>query len=424
MRSRRIVLTTFGSLGDLFPYVAIGRELQARGHRAEIATTEYHREPVEAAGLVFHPIRPEARPMEETREVIRRAMDARSGSAVVIREMLMPHLRDQYEDLLRICAGADFVVSHPITYATPLVAEKLRLRWAATLLQPMLLMSAYDPPVPPGDPWAVALYRFGPRVNAALMRVAKARVRRWVAPVDRLRDELGLPSRGNPAFEGQFSPYLNLALFSRVLAAPQPDWPEHLQVTGFPFYDPAGDAARLPEEVEAFLAAGEPPIVFTLGSSAVLIGDDFYVESVAAAQRLGRRALLLAGKAEWNRLPHPLPPGVLAVEYAPHGLVFPRACAVVHQGGVGTTGQALRSGRPMLVVPFAHDQPDHAARITRLGVGLGLARARYRAGAAAERLERLLTDPAYARKAEEVGRIVRAEDGVRTAADAIEGCLA
>ena len=108
-------------------------------------------------------------------------------------------------------------------------------------------------------------------------------------------------------FEGGYSPYLNLALFSPALGRRQPDWPANTVVTGFPFYDRFAPGQGMPPELEEFLQAGAPPLVFTLGSSAVMLGDDFYVESARAAQVLGRRAVLLVGQEGWNRLPRPLP---------------------------------------------------------------------------------------------------------------------
>src|SRR5262249_15866724 len=155
-----------------------------------------------------------------------------------------------------------------------------------------------------------------------------------------------------------------LALFSRLLGDKQLDWPPQTVITGFPFYDQDGDAG-MPAELAAFLDAGPPPIVFTLGSSAVQDAGLFYEPTIAPARQLGRRAVLLVGKDSSNR-PASLPEGMLAVDYAPFSELFPQAAAIVHQGGVGTTAQAMRSGRPMLVMPYAHDQPDNAARIVRL----------------------------------------------------------
>jgi UDP:flavonoid glycosyltransferase YjiC (YdhE family) len=212
-----------------------------------------------------------------------------------------------------------------------------------------------------------------------------------------------------------------LAMFSRVLGEAQPDWPTQTVITGFPFYD-LKDETGMPLALEKFLDEGPPPIVFTLGSSAVYVAGDFYRQSILAASRLGRRAVLLVGDAG-NTFAESLPEGIVAFDYAPYGQILPRAAAVVHQGGVGTTGQALRAGIPMLVIPFNHDQPDNAQRIARLGVGRSLARDKYQAERVAAELGQLLSEPKYARKALEVGRIVNQEQGARSAADAIESVL-
>jgi UDP:flavonoid glycosyltransferase YjiC (YdhE family) len=216
-----------------------------------------------------------------------------------------------------------------------------------------------------------------------------------------------------------------LALFSKLLAQPQPDWPRNTIVTGFPFYDRRDffGETGIPAGLNEFLDGGEPPIVFTLGSSAFWVADNFYRESIQAAQALGRRALLLIGHQR-NLPPGPLPPGVAAFEYAPYSEVLPRACAVVHQGGVGTTGQGLRSGRPVLIVPHAHDQFDNAARVARLGCGRKLPRPRYDARTVTQELGLLLSDARYAQRATEVGAIVREENGATVAVDAIEEVLA
>jgi rhamnosyltransferase subunit B len=205
-----------------------------------------------------------------------------------------------------------------------------------------------------------------------------------------------------------------------VLAAPQPDWPANVAVTGFVFYN---GADGLPPELGAFLDAGPPPVVFTLGTSAVAAAGSFYEESVDAVRRLGTRAVLLTGGFERNRPRAALPSGVLLVDRAPHQSLFPRAAAVVHQGGAGTLAQALRAGRPTLVVPHAHDQPDNAARVAKLGVARTLLPRSYRGRRVARELERLLSDTNVAARASDVATIVRAEGGATAAAAAIDGQL-
>jgi len=233
--------------------------------------------------------------------------------------------------------------------------------------------------------------------------------------VTSFRAELGLPPAADPLYEGQFSPYGTLALFSRVLAEPQPDWPVRTQITGFPFFN---RAIPMPDELSRFLDAGEPPIAFTLGTSAVGAAGGFYEESVKAVIALGRRAVLLVGLNAENR-PRDLPASVIAVEAAPHDALFPRSAAVVHQGGIGTTGQALRAGRPTLIVPHAHDQPDNAFRTARTGCARVCYPRQYKAARVAAELRTLLEQPSYADRANAIARIVQSEGGADAAAQAI-----
>jgi UDP:flavonoid glycosyltransferase YjiC (YdhE family) len=185
-----------------------------------------------------------------------------------------------------------------------------------------------------------------------------------MAPISRFRAELGLTPGHDPVFEGQHSPQRVLALFSRVMAEPQRDWPPQTLITGFAFYDQADHGQGLDPDLERFLDAGPPPIVFTLGSAAVMQAGTFYKESLAAVRHLGCRAVLLAGD---NSIPEPLPPGTAVFSYAPFSKILPRASVVVHPGGIGTTAQALVAGRPMLVVPYAFDQPDNAFALSFWG---------------------------------------------------------
>jgi UDP:flavonoid glycosyltransferase YjiC (YdhE family) len=143
----------------------------------------------------------------------------------------------------------------------------------------------------------------------------------------------------------------------------------------------------------------------------------FYQASVEAATQLNRRAVLLMGK---NAPPNDLPETVFTTSYVPYSQIFPRACAIVHQGGIGTTAQALRAGRPTLVMPYSHDQPDNAARVERLGTSRTIPRNQYTAERVAKQLRQLLGNPSYAAKALEIGGIIRTENGVSVACDAIE----
>ena len=418
----RFLLVTFGSLGDLHPTLALAHELHRRGHEAVIATSEPYRARVTAQGLPFAPIRPDlslANP-----ELVRRVMDGQRGSEYLMRELVFPNVRAMHTDLAVAAVGADFLVASELAYAVPLVAAHLNLPWAYFALSPISFLSAYDPVVLPGPTFLRHLQKIGPRTNRFILRVAQAVSHSWWAPLRALRRELGLPPTASPLFAGKYSPHLNLALFSPLLQAPQPDWPTPTHQPGFCFFDelPSDSATPppLPAPVAVFLAAGPPPLVFTLGSAAVQLADDFYLHSARAAQLLGRRALLLLGP---NSAPPDLPPTILAWDYLPYAQIFPHAAAIVHQGGIGTTAQALRAGRPMVIVPFAHDQFDNAARLTRLGSARTLSRARYNATSAAQTLAALLDDPRSAQLATTFATRLRTESGTTEACDALERAL-
>lgn len=419
--ANRIVITTFGSYGDVYPYLGLALGLKARGHTPVLAMPTYYRATVEREGLDFHPVRPDVDPTD--RALIRRIMDSSRGTEFLVKDLLLGSLRESYADLRDASRGADLLLTHPVTFAGPIVAQRERLPWVSSVLAPMSFFSVHDLPVFPPAPWVKRLERV-PGVAAALVGMARRVIGGWGEAVYEFRGELGLPRGGDPIFEGQHSPRLVLALFSRVLAEPRPDWPASARITGaIPYNGP--DARRpLSPELEAFLAAGPPPVVYTLGSSAVGAPGDFYRESVEAVRRLGVRAVLLVGPHAENRALGTLPAGVHLEDFAPHAALFPRASAVVHQGGAGTLHQALRAGRPTLVVPFAHDQPDNAHRVERLGVSRTLRPARYRAGRVEKELKWLLEDPGYAGRAGMVAERVRGEDGVGAACDAIEEVLA
>ncbi|HEY0007046.1 MAG TPA: glycosyltransferase [Pyrinomonadaceae bacterium] len=425
---KRILLTTFGSFGDIHPYIAIALELKRRGHSPLLVTSEVYREKIASEDLDFAPMRPNLPGPDEPQEmlkVVRKVMDLQKGTEFLIKELLLPALRESYEDLNGAAEDADLIVTHPITFAGPLVAQKRKLPWASSLLAPASFFSATDPFVIPQAPWFVKLRPLGIWPFRILNSVVHKMTEKWMKPVAELRAELGLHPARNPLFEGQHSPQLVLALFSKVMGEPQADWPAATRLTGFPFYDRRDETVEgqgLSTELREFLDAGPPPIVFTLGSSAVWVAGDFYRESIRAAKLLDQRALLLIG-SELNKLNEPLPDGIAAFEYAPYGELLPRASVIVHQGGVGTTGQSLRAGRPMLVVPFNHDQPDNAMRVTRLGVARTLGLKDYRAARVAVELGLLLNDDGYQRRAAEVGQLVCAENGAANAADALEELL-
>jgi UDP:flavonoid glycosyltransferase YjiC (YdhE family) len=417
----RIVLSNIGNLGDTNPLIALALELKRRGHTPVMALPAVYESRIRPLGLEFHAVRPDIDPNNTL--LVEMIYDIKNGTERGLRDFLFPSLRLTYDDLLDAAtkpARADLLLLGELNYAGPIVAEVTGIPWASYVLAPLSFFSAFDPPVLPPYPRLARADRFVPGFGRVIKRVARFISRKWPEPIYELRRSLGLPKGANPLFDAKHSPSLVLALFSRVLGVEQEDWPPNTLITGFCYYDADAGNQALPPNLEKFVSAGEPPVVFTLGSAAVLAAGNFYEVSAKAAIRLGIRAVLLIGADPRNQLKTKLPESVCVAEYAPYSGLFNSASMVVHQGGVGTTAQCLRAGKPMLIVPFSHDQPDNARRMLRLKVGRILQRGNYTPFRVARRIKKMLATPLLAKRSESVARRLAKEDGVRTACDALE----
>ena len=414
---KRILFATIGSLGDLHPSLALALELQHRGHNVTIAATPYYRSKVEQCGIAFKPLRPDWDPTRG--DLVAQCENMRRGPEVLLRKLVLPHIADTYADLIEPAREADFMITGELVHAAPLVAEKLNLPWASAILCPCTFFSAHDPSVLATAPELIHLRKAGLLVNRAILTLSRAMTHPWWRPIRALRRAEGLGRGRNPLFDDKFSPDLVLALFSRQLAQPQPDWPSQTIQPGFAFYDRAHTSDPLDEKLRHFLEAGDPPIVFTQGSTAVHHPGDFYKVSIDAVRQMGHRAILIGADPDTV----PASRNVLALKYAPYSEVFPSAAAIVHQGGSGTTGQAMHAGKPMLFVPFGWDQPDNAARLVRQGSALSLSRQEYSPARAAHALTRLIAEPHFQKRASIVQIEMQAEKGVLSACNAVEELL-
>jgi UDP:flavonoid glycosyltransferase YjiC (YdhE family) len=417
----RIILSNIGTLGDSNPLIAIALELKRRGHVPVMVLPQVYESRIRPLGLEFHPIRPDIDPTNTI--LAEMVYDIKNGTEHGLRDFLFPVLRQTYNDLTDAATKperADLLLLGELNYAGPLVAEVTGIPWASYVLAPLSFFSAFDPPVLPPYPRLARADKAVPGFGRVIKRVARFVSRKWAEPIYELRRELGLPKGSNPLFDAKHSPNLVLALFSRVLGVEQKDWPKNTLITGFCYFDADFGVQELPPHLEKFLNEGSPPVVFTLGSAAVLAAGDFYEVSAKAAIRLGIRAVLLIGTDPRNQLKTALPESICVAEYAPYSKLFSRAAMVVHQGGVGTTAQCLRAGKPMLIMPYSHDQPDNARRMKRLKIARVIQRASYKPWRVARQLKKMLAQPLLTQRAENVARLLSNEDGVRTACDALE----
>jgi UDP:flavonoid glycosyltransferase YjiC (YdhE family) len=424
---RKIVLATVGSLGDLHPFIAIALQLKAHGYEPIVATGAHFRQNVETAGLAFHAVRPSRDDLfrDLRMDIVEFGGRVMRDTLYILRAAVLPYLRDSYQDLQPVIDGAALVLTSSLAYSARLAAEAQAVPQMTVALQPMMFISAHDPPrLDPLRSLAPILAALGPGAARVVYAAAKKIAAREASALYSFRDELGLPATNrNPLFEGQFSSLGTLATYSDLLGPIRPDYPPRTTITGFAFYDGnTNPAGPLPWDLEEFLSSGPPPVVVTLGSFAVEFPGDFYEVSHAAARALGERVVLLVGPGRSEHYRGP-PAEVFVSDYAPFSQLFPHARAIIHQGGIGTVGQSLRAGKPQLIVPVLADQFDNATRVVRLGIARTVARRRYTKRRALSALGSLLANSLHASRTAAIAERLAHEDGAAEAVRVIERVL-
>lgn len=406
------LFSTFGSAGDVFPLLGLALELRRRGHRVTLATNEHF------AGLAAeHDVPFVVLGDEAGFQACIRHPDLwhpqRSFAHVV--SSMQPVMKRLYEIYVQQAANGPLVgITSCFGFGALLAQEKLQVPVITVHLQPSVIWSDYAPPTLAGVR--------GPRWFKSLMfRIGE---RFFVDPVicpflNAWRRELGLPPVSR-IVRWWNSPLGVLCLFPEWFAPPQPDWPRPLMMADFPLWNPRADEP-LEADVSAYLAAGEPPIAFTPGSSNVH-GQRFFAAALEACQTLGRRGIFLTQYPE--QLPAALPPGIAHFRYVPLDRLLPRCAAFVHHGGIGSMSQALLAGIPQVLMPLAHDQFDNAARVRKLGVGASLPEPRFTGRRLVAALQPLLNSRAVTDACRLAADRLSKRNGLSLAADAIEARIA
>jgi rhamnosyltransferase subunit B len=377
----KAILTAIGTPGDVYPLIGLGLELNARGHDVTLITHGHYSAQVLRAGLKLEEIGTEAEYLEC---LIRnpRIWHPEHGYPEVVRcaTSLVPSMYAAIS--AHIEPGRTFIVAHYLDFASRLIQEAQGIPVVTVVVPPMGFQFAYE-------------YLSEPVL---------------VPPLDIL---LGSAGRG-----WNFSPLMTIGLFPPWFASIEPEWPAQTRLTNFPLFD---GASPVPEDVEAFLDNGSPPIVFMAGPrEEMAISADpraFLNSAVDACSRLGRRGLILASFGEELE---DLPSGLHHAPFAPLTQILPRCIAIVHHGGVGTISCAMTCGVPQIAVPVAHDQPDNAARMKQLGVGECLSRSEVNGAKLAAVLDSICTSREVAQRCKRVADLCHRGDGIGETCDLIE----
>ena len=387
--------------------LGLALELRERGHEVIFATNPYYEQMTRSHGLPFEPLG-----TVENFQAVMKSPDLwnpRRAFGLILRH-LQHALKLQYDVHAAYAKSAAVSVTNCLGMGALVAQDKLGLPAITMHLQPGVIWSDRKPPKMPG--------MFGPGWFRSIQyRIGE---RFFIAPIvcpflNQWRDELGLPP------VRRITQWWNsrsgvICMFPEWYAERQSDWPPNLIQTDFPLWNNQSSAG-LPDDVARFLDAGDPPLVFTPGSTNIH-ASAFFVSAVAACQTLGRRGILLSEFPE--QIPSPLPEGVAHFRYVPIDLRWPGGAAFVHHGGIGSASQAMLAGAVQLIMPLAHDQFDNSERIKRMGLGDWLGVKKFTGDRVAERLDKLLSSSQAANACRDAAVRLAGRDGLSRSAAAVE----
>jgi rhamnosyltransferase subunit B len=408
----RILLASIGSMGDVHPVLALGKELRRRGHGVALATSGYFREAVEAEGIEFVELG-----MKADFEALMsdpRLWSPLRGMGAILELAVNPCIERLYR-IIEARGSGTVVAATTLCLGARVAQDRLGVPTATLHLQPGSFVSELDG----GQVGPLDLGPGKPRILKRALYAASELVlaTRLVAPVlNPLRARLGLGPARRIFRSYMHSPQLVIGLFPEWFAAPQADWPANSHLTGFLMHDGRGAASAL-AEADEFLACGPPPVLVTPGSAA-MDRDRFFRHAIAACAAEGARAMLVTHFP--RQLPRRLPDGIRAFPYLPFSSVMPRCSAVAHHGGIGTVAQSFRAGVPQLIVPNAYDQPDNGARVESLGAGAWVGPISARTGGIRRALGRVLGSAAMRGRAAALAPGINPSEAASRAADLVE----
>lgn len=415
----KIVIVTNGSQGDVQPFLALAVGLKQAGHAVRLAAPTAYREWIQAQGVEHFPLGEDQQEYLQS-HAVRQKLEGGGTLGFRLRRVL-----DKQKVFYRVntqawaaCQGAEAIVYRIGGYlAVDSIAERLGARCFKAGLLPLTRTRAF-PTLYLGE-----RRQYGATVNYASHLLAEQFVWQVFRRQTNLfrRKELGL--RPLPLFGARgdhlLGQYPVLYGFSPAVIPPPADWPENVTVTGYWFLEQSGEW-QPPEGLTAFIEKKPRPVYIGFGSMVSRDPERTQALIRQALAQTGLRAVIASGWAGLVQSGNGGDEYIYTVKSAPHGWLFPRVAAVVHHGGAGTTAEGLRAGRPAVVVPHNYDQPFWGGVVAGLGVGpQPIRREQLSAARLAEALQTCLADGRMQEKADEIGRRIRGEEGVRRAVEKI-----
>jgi UDP:flavonoid glycosyltransferase YjiC (YdhE family) len=411
----RIGIQTWGTEGDIRPFIGLAAGLSTAGHQVTLAVTEITNQQFGSFGERFgfsvrhvgHIDWEESRFQDLASQVFQVRNPIKRGD-IIFSNFFNPVIEDLLEAAETLCAENDLLIAHFFAYPSKIAAQKQGCPWVTVLTTP-LIPSRYVPPL--GAPQLTQW------INPLAWKFFDFILNKSMKPsIDQLYLREGIQPEQSVLYNIWRSPLLNLVSVSPALFPPPADWTDRYHLCGFLNIPEQGEPCHMSDGLKQFLEAGDPPVYVTFGS---MIATDPNPQEITkllveAVRRAGCRAII---QSRWENIPEiPLGPHIHPVTRAPHQHVFPHCAAVVHHGGAGTTQSATAAGCPSIVVEHASDQPLWGSVLQRAGIA---PRMLHRRSATprklAQAIRTALQDSAMNRKAKRISKKMNQENGVKRA---------
>ena len=408
----KIVLSTWGSTGDVQPFIALSERLLKAGHEVRVCASEMYRERFTQLGVDFYavdvPFDPER--LNWAMDAVVQIKNPLKSAIFIAKEGILYKAERWYQDCLKGMEGYDLAICHSADIPGQEAAIRHHLPWITVSYCPGFIKTRYDAPAPAPN--------LGAPLNTLLWKTVGWLMRKQVDPLfNDFIVSVGGTKREQIGIDGMYSPELNLIAASPHISKPHPDLPKKHKFTGAWFLEEPD--FEPPTALQQFLEQGAPPIIITFGSMGGTQGAITTQILVDAVKHADQRAIIQSG---WGNLGMEEPPDhIFCVGYAPHRFLFRQGCCVIHHGGAGTTASVCRAGLPSIVIPHLADQSYWGNTLHQLGVAPKiLHRQDMTAQRLAKRINEVISSKSIGEKAKALGQKVNAEDGVGTAVKLIE----
>ncbi|WP_295749110.1 glycosyltransferase [Undibacterium sp.] len=414
----KIGMQTWGSHGDIRPFLALAQGLQAAGHEVTLVITcvdhaQYQSMDNEHGVKIIMVASPVIADPAEGAQAALRIFNTRNAVRqlkLICSTLFAPAEAAMLAAAQALCQESDVLIGHFFLHPLQIAAEKSKKPYMTVMFVHSLIATKFLPPL--GFP---ALGQWGNRFGWCLVKTT-LQLQLGKYP-NRLRQQLGMPAGPDLLSKVWSSEQLTLIGVSPTIAVRQPDWPAHVQVCGFLDMPNLALEGQLSGDMQHFLQAGDAPVYMTFGSMMVkdLGSQSQSLQLLTAAAKLaGCRAIIQADL--WQECGYTNSANILYVSAAPHHLVFPHCQAVLHHGGAGTSHSATLACKPSIVVAHLDEQEFWGKQLQDLGIGgKPLRRRSLTAAKLAQQILSVLNTPQMAQQAEKMARTMQAENGVAAA---------